>query len=237
MSKPSTAEFFDEWSIYDRVLDHNYMFHDEIYRDVGRVLADHYGHRPFALLDLGCGSARHLGQALRGRSVSRYVGYDLSDVALAHARENLTALNCSIELCRGDLLEGLRAGGERFDLIFSSFSLHHLMPADKSVFFEIASRRLNENGLLLVIDVAREADEERRVYLEGYLGWLRSEWQALSPAGLNALCDHIRNNDFPETTADLRAMAARAGFRRCSEINRFRWHHTWRFEKSRTAPE
>ncbi|TMB67531.1 MAG: hypothetical protein E6J54_19950, partial [Deltaproteobacteria bacterium] len=83
MSKEIVRQFFDEWSIYDQVLDHNYMFHDEIYRDVQRVLADRYGNRPFTLLDLGCGSARHLRRALEGRSVSRYLGYDLSVAALS----------------------------------------------------------------------------------------------------------------------------------------------------------
>ena len=67
-------DFFDEWSVYDQVLDHNYMHHDEIYLDVQRVLADHYDNRPVAIVDLGCGSARHLARALQGRSISRYIG-------------------------------------------------------------------------------------------------------------------------------------------------------------------
>ena len=67
MTKTVANNFFDEWSIYDQVLDHNYMYHDEIYRDVQRVLADRYENRPFVLLDLGCGSARHLARALQGR--------------------------------------------------------------------------------------------------------------------------------------------------------------------------
>jgi SAM-dependent methyltransferase len=94
VTKTVANNFFDEWSIYDQVLDHNYMYHDEIYGDVRRILADRYETRPFMLLDLGCGSARHLARALQGRPVSRYVGYDLSDVALAHARRNLTGLGC-----------------------------------------------------------------------------------------------------------------------------------------------
>ena len=115
MTSSNANNFFDEWSIYDQVLDHNYMYHDEIYGDVRRILADRYENRPFVLLDLGCGSARHIARALQGRSVSRYVGYDLSDVALAHARRNLTALGCPVELRHGDLLEGLSVGGETFE--------------------------------------------------------------------------------------------------------------------------
>ncbi|TMA07862.1 MAG: class I SAM-dependent methyltransferase [Deltaproteobacteria bacterium] len=166
MTKASARELFDEWSSYDQVLDHNYMFHDEIFRDVRRLLASHYGGHPFTVLDLGCGSARHLGRALRGCSVSRYVGYDLSGVALAHAAPNLSSLGCPIELHQGDLLESLKASGERFDLIFSSFALHHLVSADKAVFFRLAYERINENGMFLMVDVMREEDEDPEVYLD-----------------------------------------------------------------------
>ncbi|HEX9444261.1 MAG TPA: GNAT family N-acetyltransferase [Candidatus Binatia bacterium] len=231
----SAAQFFDEWSIYDRVLDRDYMFHDAIYRDVGLLLVERYAGRSFAVLDLGCGSARHFSRALAGRSVSRYAGYDLSDVALAHARPNLARLGCPLDLRQGDLLEGLQADGERFDLIFCGFSLHHLSAADKERFFQSAFQRLEEGGLLLVVDTMREAEESRSVYLDRYLGWIRSEWKAMSAAELDAICEHIRNNDFPDTAASLRAMAARAGFDGGSEVSRFRWHHTLAFEKKRAA--
>jgi SAM-dependent methyltransferase len=228
--------FFDEWSIYDQVLDHNYMHHDEIYRDVQRILADRYVNRTFAILDLGCGSARHLARALKGRPVGRYVGYDLSDVALAHAARNLVELGCPLELRQGDLLQGVRAGGEKFDVVFTSFALHHLAAAEKSTFFQAAYQRLNEGGMLLLIDTARDDGEDREIYLDRYCAWLRSRCETLSPEGLDLLCTHIRSNDFPETTGALKALGTGAGFGRPAEINRFRWHHTWCFNKARPEP-
>ena len=208
MTKTVANNFFDEWLIYDQVLDHNYMYHDEIYGDVRRIFADRYETRPFTLLDLGCGSARHLARALQGRPVSRYVGYDLSDVALAHARRNLpTGLGCPVDLRRGDLLEGLRTGGEKFDVIFASFALHHLAAGEKSTFFQSAYPRLNQEGMLLLINTVRDDGEDRKLYLDRYCAWLRSEFKTLSPDALDLLCDHIRSNDFPETLAALDAMA------------------------------
>ena len=232
MTKTVVDNFFDEWSIYDQVLDHNYMYHDEIYGDVRRILADRYETRPFVLLDLGCGSARHLARASQGRSVSRYVGYDLSDVALAHARRNLTGLGCPVELHRGDLLESLRIGGEKFDVVLTSFALHHLAAAQKSTFFQLGYSRLNQDGILLLIDTVRDDGEDGKLYLDRYCAWLRSEFKTLSPDALDLLCDHIRSNDFPETLAALDAMATRAGFSTHVEINRFRWHHTCLFARS-----
>jgi SAM-dependent methyltransferase len=232
VTKTVVNNFFDEWSIYDQVLDHNYMYHDEIYGNVRRILADRYETRPFLLLGLVGGSTRRWPRALQGRSVSRYVGYDLSDVALAHARRNLTGLGCPVELHRGDLLESLRIDGEKFDVVFTSFALHHLAAAQKSTFFQLAYSRLNQDGILLLIDTVRDDGEDRKLYLDRYCAWLRSEFKTLSPDALDLLCDHIRSNDFPETLAALDAMATRAGFSTHVEINRFRWHHTCLFARS-----
>jgi SAM-dependent methyltransferase len=223
------SNFFDEWAIYAHVLEQNYMYHDEIYRDVQQVFADRYRNRPFALLDLGCGSAGHLVRALQGRSVARYIGYDLSAVALAHAERNLSVLGCQVELRRGDLLEGLRRGAEKYDVIFTSFALHHLTAVEKSTFFQFAYPRLNQDGMLVLIDTMRDEAEDRDLYLDRYCDWIRMRFRTLSINALDLLCTHIRNSDFPETTVTLEAMATRGGFGPPIELDRFYWHHTWLF--------
>jgi SAM-dependent methyltransferase len=232
VTNTATKNFFDEWSIYDQILAHNYMHHEDIFHDVESFLADRYGNSAFSLLDLGCGSAYHVTRSLRGRSVSSYIGYDLSDVALTHAARNLAVLACPIELRRGDLLDGIRTSGENFDVIFSSFALHHLSAAQKNEFFQTARERLNEGGILLLIDTMRDHGEERAIYLDRYCAWLRSRCQILSPEALDFLCEHIRNNDFPETIMDFGVMASKAGFCPPIEINRFRWHHTLCFDRA-----
>jgi SAM-dependent methyltransferase len=232
VTNAATRNFFDEWAIYDQILAHNYMHHDDIFRDVQHLLADRYATQPFSLLDLGCGSARHLAQALQGRSVGRYVGYDLSDVALAHAARNLAGLGCQADLHQGDLLDGVTAGAETFDLVFSSFALHHLSAARKAEFFQSAHERLNDGGILLLIDTMRDDGEERAIYLDRYCAWLRSRCKTLSSEALDFLCEHIRNNDFPESIIDFGAMATKAGFCPPIEINRFRWHHALRFNRA-----
>lgn len=233
MNEATVKEFFDAWAIYDQVLDHNYMFHREIYQDVRQVIAHRYAARPFAVLDLGCGSARHLAQALNGHVMTRYLGYDLSEAALAYAARNLAPWGAAVELRQGDLLEGLQAQQESFDLVFSSFALHHLTAADKAVFFQRAYRQLKEQGLLLLVDVMREEDErELQPHLDRYCDWLRSDWKTLAPKALDLLCDHIQNNDLPELPSELAAMATRAGFGEPVEINRLGWYRTWSLEKN-----
>jgi SAM-dependent methyltransferase len=172
VTNTATENFFDEWTIYEQILARNYMHHDDIFRDVEHFLADRYGNSSFSLLDLGCGSARHVALALQGRSVSLYVGYDLSDVALAHAARNLAVPKFPVDLFRGDLLDGVRTGGETFDVIFSSFALHHLSSVQKAEFFQSAHERLDEGGVLLLIDTMRDDGEERANYLDRYCSWL-----------------------------------------------------------------
>lgn len=236
MDAERVKHFFDAWSVYNRVLDHNYMFHDEIYGRVRDLVERRFGARPFAMLDLGCGSARHLGPALEGLNVARYTGYDLSDVALAHAAENLAALDGRVDLRRGDFLDGLRATDEPVDLVFCSFALHHLDAADKAAFFEAARRALRPDGLLLLIDTTREEDEDRDRYLDRYCAWL-SSWAAIPAGDREAICEHVRGNDFPEKVSTLAAMAARAGLGRSAEVGRFGWHRVLAFEPSTIEPK
>ena len=177
--KSRTDGFFDEWSIYDEVLACNAMRHDEIFADVRRFLAGCYGDRSFAILDLGCGSARHLARAVKGRSLSAYVGYDLSDTALTHAKRNLADLGCPVDLRNGDLIEGVRNFRDRCDVIFSSFALHHLTSVRKMEFFASAYRRLKRDGICLVIDTMRDEGEDLSTYLDRYCAWLRKRCPSL----------------------------------------------------------
>ena len=129
-----SARFFAKWSMYEQVLDNDYMFHAAIYRGVERHLANYFAARPISILDLGCGSARHFSAALAGRTISEYRGYDLSEAALAEARQNLAGVGCQVDLRRGDLLEALKDENGAFDLIFCGFSLHHLTADAKTEF-------------------------------------------------------------------------------------------------------
>src|SRR5262249_51295606 len=122
-----------------------------------------------------------------------------------------------------------------FDVILTSFALHHLPASQKSTFFQLACPRLNRDGILLLIDTVRDDGEDRKLYLDRYCAWLRTEFKTLSPEALDLLCDHVHNNDFPETLAALDRMATGAGFNTHVEINRFRWHPTCLFARNGRA--
>jgi SAM-dependent methyltransferase len=222
--------FFDAWALYDFVLDHDYMAHNALYREAGRAVAAWAHGRAFSMLDLGCGSGRHLAPALRGQQVSRYEGHDLSGTAIAHARKNLATLGCPLHFLEGDLRAALRAGRETFDLIFSGFALHHLTTAERDELLRRARRQLTPGGLLLCVDSVRDADASREQWLERYCGWIEREWRMVPREGMTAILEHIRGYDQPGSWPEHVAGAQAAGFARCWELHRDRWHALWACE-------
>lgn len=225
-------EFFDQWSAYGEILARNYMHHDDIFGAVAGYLAARFERKPFTVLDLGCGNAIHLARALAGRAVSRYVGYDLSEIALAEARQNLAPLGCDVRLQRADLRAGLKSEADKFDLIVASFALHHLSAPDKQAFFQLAAKRLIDGGMVLVIDTFRASGESRELYLDRYCDWLGSRCQTLDAPALNGLIDHIRTCDFPEDAEALAHMAGNAGLNGATKIHQIRWHESWGYGRA-----
>jgi SAM-dependent methyltransferase len=193
---PTVEEFFESaWATYAAILD-NYMCHREIFEALGNCLESRYSGRAFSLIDLGCGDARFIAKALRGTAVSRYVGCDIADTALAEADRQLADLPCAVELQEKDLMDALRGGDELFDVVFTSFAVHHLHTHDKAEFFRQAARRIAPGGLLIMIDVMRAEGEDRTAYMQRYIGRARAEWTRLTENAVDAVCCHINDRAF-----------------------------------------
>ena len=231
MSENSATAFFNTWQTYRKVVAANYMFHEEIKADIERLLRARFAGRRFSFLDLGCGDAATVAPLLERMAVGRYKGVDLSEAALALAAENLKSLPCPVELAHKDILAALAADGETYDVVYSSFALHHLSTEQKGAFFRLVAQRLAQNGVFVLTDVVREADETLPVYLAHYCDWLRKDWSSLDTTEIAAICDHIQNNDRPETFADLRALAEAAGLTDIAGVSGYRWHRVLRFQR------
>jgi release factor glutamine methyltransferase len=87
---------------------------------VDSVLAAFDQHRHFTLLDLGVGSGAILLAILAERPNAKGLGIDISEEALAVARENAANLGLGrqVALLRGDWTEGL--GDESFDVVVAN---------------------------------------------------------------------------------------------------------------------
>ncbi len=206
--------FRNSWSIYDAIIGANLMHHREIHRVVRGIVADVRARSArYTFLDLGCGNARVLAATLRELPPTRYVGIDLSAPALDEAAVALAGLP-DIVLREQDMVEAaaeLGAGGQRFDVVYSGFAMHHL-PADaKRRFVRSVAGLLAPGGVFLLADLVREEGESREQHAAEYTRMVRAGWDGLEPAQIEEVCAHVVAHDDPETWPGLVAMARAAG--------------------------
>ena len=209
-----TKEFFQQWQVYQQVIENDYMAHRSIHQAIRAFLDRHYT-EPFRLLDLGCGDAQAIARTLQGTKISSYTGVDLSPNALTLAQENLADLEV-LELVSADftayLAENRSFSGPSFDIIHVGFSLHHLLLPEKEQFFHHCGPLLRPGGYLLIYDVFRQPHQNRQQYIEEYLAQVQAEWHTIAPAQLQAIADHINECDFPEWALTIAEIAQKAGF-------------------------
>jgi hypothetical protein len=167
----SATVFQEDWRIYQKMVEHNYLFHRDAYRRLHEVLTT--GPRPFQFLDLACGDATCSTQALSGTEVASYCGVDLSDDALQIASRTLSDLPCPVTLLRGDFAEALAEMRKPVDVIWIGLSLHHLRKEAKLAVMRAARALLDERGTLLVYENTSPDGEDRG-------GWLQ-RWDQRAP--------------------------------------------------------
>lgn len=231
MPDDSTSLFRSAWSIYDTIIERNYLSHHEIQECVRAVLSAHRAKGGYAMLDLGCGNARFLAPVLEEFPPARYEGVDLSRTALDEAAVRLRGISGAVLHERDMLARVTELAGEFFDVIYSSFAVHHLTAADKQRLFAACVALLAPEGEFLLVDVVREEGQTREEYLETYLHWMRTVWTAVPRDQIEEACRHVAGYDFPETLSTLEAMAANAGLGNLRVLGRFGPHHVLAFRR------
>jgi len=226
--------FRKTWGTYQKVISNNLMFH----REFTSAVRDMFATRPGLLnvIDLGCGDAAHIGEMLDPGQVAEYCGCDLSPYALDVARINLEPFGISAKLLCREMIAIMREAQENhFDLVYSSFALHHLPIEGKQEFFRECRRILRQKGCVILVDVMREEGTARPEYLDGYTGAVATEWMALTPYEREQVQEHIRNCDFPETPTVLQSLAKNAGLNSCRRLEKRTWHEAWCFQEEDPA--
>jgi SAM-dependent methyltransferase len=110
------------------------------------------------VLDAACGEG--YGSALLARSAQAVLGLDLSEQAVAHARDRYRSANLAFEVADVARLEHLPAGA--FDLIVSLETLEHL--AEQEALLAGFARLLAPGGLLLISTPDKHNYSERTGY-------------------------------------------------------------------------
>jgi putative AdoMet-dependent methyltransferase len=111
------------------------------------------------VLDLGCGTGN---LSLRLNHFKRLVCVDISDNMLDLARSKLASFD-NVEFVKADLLEYFD-DAPVFDTIASTYAIHHLTEAEKSILFERIYHSLHPDGIAIFGDLMF-ADEAAQVQL------------------------------------------------------------------------
>ena len=67
LDQPALALFRQQWQLYRKLVDNNYLFHREAYARLHQILVDE-AVQPFRFLDIACGDASATVEALRERA-------------------------------------------------------------------------------------------------------------------------------------------------------------------------
>lgn len=143
------------------------------------------------ILDLGTGDGHTLALLLGERPGATGVGLDFSELMLSAARERFAG-DARVELLEHDLGEPLPALGS-FDLVVSSFAIHHLEDERKRALYREAFDLLEPGGVFANLEhvasptdrlhlaffeaieepIENEDPSDRTADVETQLGWLR----------------------------------------------------------------
>lgn len=227
----SVILFNKNWEVYKKVIDANYMHHALFQSLVGEALGAMEKRAPMRFLDLGCGDASQLVDLLHERDVETYVGYDLSDTALSIAKENLSFLKGKSRFLEGRMEELLSEDSNWYDIIYTSFAVHHLEDEMKAEMIRIAGERLAPGGLFIYVDVFRKNDLERADYIKHYCEHMDKYWPLLTIEEKNSIRDHVTQYDFPSTVDFILSHATLSGLENISIHTKDETHYFLCFKK------
>ncbi len=204
--------FLDNWSIYQRIITFNYMRHKEFAAETFNVFNKLEVKEPLEILDLGCGDAQPMTVQLKQLKVGSYTGYDLSDTALEFARLNLQPFDCKIALRQGPMQTLIHQERGSFDVIYSSYAIHHLLDDQKASLLQDCYNKLSGKGCLIMIDLLRDKNESLHHYIDRYIDDIKNHWVLLSAQERELIYNHMRQYDFPAVKDDMMAWASKIGF-------------------------
>ncbi len=214
-----TQIFIRNWEIYQKIIQVNYMKHKELGQHVQDSLTIFATGRPIHVLDMGCGDAQQIANQLQSFDIISYTGYDLSEQAIAFAKKNTEKLNTQVSFHRGKMEELIKQDSKTYNILYSSFAIHHLTDQLKKDFISDCFMRLENEGLFILIDIKRQPGQTTAEYKKSYSNWILNEWSALNNDEKTAIIDHLNTCDIPVETTTYITYGIEAGFNFIKEVD------------------
>jgi ubiquinone/menaquinone biosynthesis C-methylase UbiE len=227
----NVKEVFDQWSMYEAVVEADYMYHAELVATLAAWAQKQS--EPLRIIDLGCGDAWLSTHAFRDAKVASYRGVDVSDSASELARTNIAIWPGRHEVVAGNLADFLRQSPTASaSVILASYSIHHFASDAKIELISECWRVLVPGGTFIWIDAVRNDTESRDAYINRLTNVMHNHWTALTPDQRQKACMHVRQSDYPETGDWMRQQIEAVGFRPASTILAQDFFRGWAFTKS-----
>jgi cyclopropane fatty-acyl-phospholipid synthase-like methyltransferase len=226
----SVALFRNTWEIYKELLSRNYMFHEELAAAVNKSITNYFKTQSISMLDIGCGDGSQIRRICNGLEVNCYHGCDLADHPLKLASQELKGFAEYLKFECVDMLEYISKTQDRFDLVLSVFSLHHLKFDEKLDLFKKIRLSLYSGGVFVLVDLTKFPNQQNQTYHDAYISFARKNWTTLSQQDLNLIEEHVRTHDYPETVDTYQKMALDAGFSSVKILAQHTWHSSFLIE-------
>ncbi|MFH0880152.1 MAG: class I SAM-dependent methyltransferase, partial [Lentisphaerota bacterium] len=157
--------FFNNWKIYHKLVEHNYISHKQVYALLHGFLEERFP-SSFSMLDLGCGDAGYTAGSIRHTAIQRYTGVDLAPTALKLAERHLHGLKCRKEFVCADFSLFIETNTAISDMVWIGLSMHHLSKHQKDAFVGRVRKAIGAKGCFMIFEPMLREDEDRNAFLD-----------------------------------------------------------------------
>jgi len=204
--------FIRNWEIYQKIILEDYMNHKKLGKLSQAYLQEFVNQSPINMLDIGCGDAHQIANQLAPLNTFSYTGYDLSEQAITLAKQHIQKTKANAKFHIGKMEELIKADNNTYNLLYSSFAIHHLTDENKKSFIADCFSRLENNGIFILIDIKRLPGQSTSDYKKSYADWIYQKWDALEKDEKDAIVEHLQTCDIPVETKSYIHFAQEAGF-------------------------
>ena len=209
----AVAAFFDkQWDLYQRAIRAGVLCHSEMFATLNQFLRSRFANQPFRFVDFGCGDGSAVLDTLVATPVRHYIGVDAASNVIVNAEKTLESLKCEKTLICQDMFTAIHDIPRPADVIFCSYSLHHLTLQQKTDFIQDCYDSLSSPGYFVLVDGVSMEQESREEWLD------RLDQRFVDIAHFNEeersqIMKHPRELDFPESMATFRNISQKSPWR------------------------